>query len=109
MREAKKRDGGKCRWPRCEFAAKKLPIDACHLTHRGMGGDKGGTRTMRHQLVSLCRAHHGLFDACEIDVQPLTTEGTDGPVMFSVIDPEWSGAWLHIASESRIGVSEPRR
>ncbi len=110
MQAAKKRDGGKCRWPRCEYAKKQLPIDAAHfIQHRGIGGDPTGRRTASKALiVSLCRIHHSLFDLAEIDIQPLTDAHADGPLLFYVRDKE-TGAFQHVASERSIGVSEARR
>lgn len=63
MQAALKRDGRQCRVPKCEHRSKQLPIDPCHMRHRGMGGDPKGTRTTLETLVSLCRAHHGEYDA----------------------------------------------
>jgi len=86
MQAALKRDGRKCRWPGCIYAAKKLPIDACHLTHRGMGGNPSRSRTTRQQIVALCRIHHGQLDAGEIEIVPLTRTGADGRCIYQ----DWS-------------------
>jgi hypothetical protein len=107
MQAALKRDGRVCRFPRCEFTGKKLPIDPAHQTHRGMGGDPKGTRTTRATVIALCRVHHGQWDADEIRIEPLTAATFDGPVSFYRKHPE-TGRWLHVASETRIGVSEAR-
>lgn len=63
MQAVLKRDGRQCRVPKCEHRSKQLPIDPCHMRHRGMGGDPKGTRTTLETLVALCRAHHGEYDA----------------------------------------------
>jgi hypothetical protein len=86
MQAALKRDGRKCCVPDCIYSHKKLPVDACHLVHRGMGGNPKRDRTTRQQIVSLCRIHHGQLDAGEITVQPLTSRGTDGPCFFLLRD-----------------------
>lgn len=106
MQAAKRRDGHKCRWPSCAYAKRDLPIDACHLVHRGMGGDPKRTRTTRDQIWAACRIHHGLYDRGEIDVQPLTSAGTDGPLAF--YRRAGSGRLEHVATEVRIGVSVTR-
>jgi hypothetical protein len=86
MRAAKTRDGHRCRVPRCEYRRQGMPIDACHLTHRGMGGNPSGDRTTRDQIVSLCRIHHGLLDQGLMHVEPLTSAIADGPLEFFSVD-----------------------
>ena len=103
MREAKKRDGNICRFPMCRH--KSLPVDPCHIGgHRGIGGDPSGARTQQHLILSMCRIHHGQFDACLIDVQPQDSAlGANGPMDFFVRTE--SGRFELFASEKRIGVS----
>jgi hypothetical protein len=108
MRAAKRRDGGKCRWPNCKYAKKDLPIDAAHfLQHRGAGGNPDGSRTTRSTILSLCRIHHSLLDHCEINIQPMTDANADGPLAFFQLDKE-TGRMEHVATESRRGVPETR-
>jgi hypothetical protein len=107
MQAALKRDGRKCRWPGCIYAAKKLPIDACHVVqHRGMGGNPRGDRTTRNQIMTLCRIHHGKVDARELSVEPKTDAGTDGACAFF----RWAehGGIELVAEERTIGISETR-
>lgn len=110
MQAALVRDRRRCRWPGCtgKHRGLDLPIDPCHEKHRGIGGNPKGDRTTRDQLVALCRKHHGEWDTCMIDLRPLTGEGFDNIVAFYEQDAE-SGLMKHIASETMIGVSEPRR
>jgi len=82
MQAALKRDGRKCRVPACQYMAQNLPIDACHLRHRGMGGNPARDRTTRQQIISLCRIHHGQMDAGELVVYPMTEAGTDRQCRF---------------------------
>lgn len=109
MAEAKRRDGNKCRWPRCEF--KTLHVACAHLEHRKMGGNPLGDKTERHKLIALCIRHHDQFDGRtlpKIDIVPVNAQqGTDGPCSYFVLQE--SGQWLHVATERVIGVSEPRR
>ena len=108
MQAAKKRDGHVCRFPRCEFKSKDLPIDPAHaFKHRGIGGNPKGDLTSRELIVSLCRAHHGLLDAHEIEIDAMTTRMADGPLMFSARHRE-TGRMQCIAVEKSIGVSEAR-
>lgn len=107
MRAALVRDGHQCRFPRCEVRG--LPIDPCHLQHRGMGGNPKGDRTERKTVIALCRIHHGWYDQGELDIEPLTPELFDGPCdwyVFSTV--EYPIRRLHWATESRIGISETR-
>jgi hypothetical protein len=106
MQAALKRDGRQCRFPRCPFASKKLPIDPCHETHRGIGGDPKGTRTTRATVLSLCRIHHGMWDRGEIDCQPLTSRGFNDCTSF--FTRAESGRFECIATETKIGVSTRR-
>jgi hypothetical protein len=107
MQAAKVRDGGKCRWPRCDYAGQKLPIDPCHFVHRSMGGNPKGDRTTRQTVISLCRVHHGLFDRGDVDIVPMRpVEMADGPCVFFVRSE--SGRMDHVATERVIGVSETR-
>ena len=82
MREARHRDGDRCQFPGCAYRAMSMPIDVCHLRHRGMGGNPAGDRTTRQTLITLCRVHHGQYDAADFDIRPLQTCGTDGPCEF---------------------------
>lgn len=108
MQEAKRRDYNKCRWPGCDL--KGLHVDCAHLEHRKMGGDRSLEVTQRHKLIALCQRHHDQLDGRALPrlaVDPLnTTEGTDGLCAYYVQDE--SGAWLHVATEKHIGISEPR-
>lgn len=102
MQAALVRDERKCRVPRCEFASKKLPIDACHLRHRGIGGNPSGDRTTRETIIALCRTHHGRYDRAEMDIIPQTPAKFDGPCDYANRNGEV------FASERVIGVSTER-
>jgi hypothetical protein len=108
MRAAKKRDEGKCRRPRCPYAKDKLTIHAAHMVHRGMGGDPTGTRSSRETIISLCAIHHGMYDASDLWITPLTAQDFDGPCEYFERNPE-TGQYDHIATETRIGVSVVRQ
>ena len=106
MQAAKKRDGGKCRWPQCEYIGQKLPVDACHQVHRGQGGNPKGDRTTRQTIISLCRVHHSLWDRGGVDITPMRCDGFDGPCSYFVRGE--SGRMEHVATEKYIGVSSTR-
>lgn len=87
---ARKRDGYRCRWPSCTYRALKLPIEVAHLTHKGMGGDPRQLRTTRDQLITLCQPHHQgghSLHSGDLEIQPLTEAGTDGPCAFYEYSP----------------------
>lgn len=109
MRAAKKRDGDKCRNPRCSFKRLKLPVDACHVfQHRGMGGNPEGDRTAETRLIlSACRGCHGLLDSGELSIEPMGVEWCDGPVAWYAKDKE-TGHLVHLATEAWIGQSTTR-
>lgn len=103
MQAARKRDGNKCQFPRCEF--KDLAVEVAHLEHRKMGGNPSGEATQRHKLICLCIRRHDQFDGRtipEIDIQPVNAaQGTDGPCVFHIRDK--AGIWRYV------GISEARR
>ncbi len=109
-RDAKRRDHHRCRWPhetpeeadRCRM----LAIQAAHLTHKGMGGDKQLIRTTRELLVTFGARCHDLFDgrvfgAEQRRLQFITIEKADGPLAFEV---HRCGRWIEIGRESSVGV-----
>lgn len=107
MQAALKRDGQKCRNPLCGFKKSlELPIDACHaFKHRGLGGDPSGERTADTKLIiAFCRGCHGLFDAGEFDIEPLTLDWCDDVCAFFYKNPE-SGRMEQKATETKLGVS----
>lgn len=108
MSAARRRDGHRCRWPRCEFTG--LTLAVAHLEHRGMGGNPAGDKTERHKLILLCVRHHDRFDgraAPDVDIVPVDSRaGTDGPCVFYVRGE--SGRLEHVATERWIGVSVSR-
>lgn len=110
MQAALKRDGRKCRNPRCGFKKSlNLPVDPCHaFKHRGMGGDPSGERTAEtRQIISLCRGCHGLLDAGDLEIDPMTREWCDDRCAWYVKDKE-TGRMVHLATERYIGESTVR-
>ena len=106
MRQARRRDHGECRWPRCAYKSKSLPIDVCHDRHRGMGGNPSGGRTRLNELISLCRVHHGQLDAHEIGIETQGNQMFSGPCDF--YQRTESGRMELVWSETKIGVSVER-
>lgn len=105
MREAKARDRNVCRFPKCKW--NELRVECAHLEHRGMGGNPALDRTQRHKLITLCIRHHDIFDTGDIDIAPVTSRGTDGPVAFYEREPE-TGNMAHVYTERINLISEQR-
>ena len=103
MQAALARDGKQCRLPGCAYKKLKVTVDPCHMVHRGMGGNPKGDRTTRAMVIALCRVHHGIYDAGDIRIEPLTAQDFDGPCEFYMRGD--NGKFFHIATEKRIGVS----
>lgn len=80
MREAVRLDGRKCRIPKCDY--RDMPIDPCHVIHRGMGGNPKLDRTTLESVFAGCRIHHGMYDRGEIDHKFLSKQGTRGLMAF---------------------------
>lgn len=67
MREAVRLDHHKCRYPKCSHT--DMPVDPCHVVHRGMGGNPKLDRTTLESIFAGCRIHHGQYDRGEFDVR----------------------------------------
>ncbi len=103
-RDAKRRDGGQCRWPKCEFRKVVQPIDGAHVFQaKGMGGDPTGIRSERKHLMALCRLHHKAQEKNDLEVEGLTPELADGPCSFW--DNRGPQRYL-VAMERAIGILE---
>jgi hypothetical protein len=109
--ESKRRDGYACRAPhttRAEYeACRRLRIESCHLTHKGMGGDASGVRSETGLLVTLgLRCHRERLDG-------RTGEGPTLRVQFRNFDQRADGLlvwiekfanfWRVTHTEERIG------
>lgn len=82
MQEAKRLDGSKCPIPGCTY--RDMPVDPCHVVHRGAGGNPKGDRTTKESVFAGCRIHHGMYDRGEIELTFLNPAlGTRGPIAFS--------------------------
>lgn len=78
MRAVKAEDGHICRVPGC----KSRQVEVAHEHHRGMGGNKTLDRTVPSRLITLCVAHHDMYDRVrrpDLDIVPLTERGLRGP------------------------------
>ena len=88
---AKCRDRFRCRWPRCQYSAMKLVLDAAHIDASGMGGDPTGARMQRANLVTLCRIHHQgprSLHSGHLEIEALTPDGANGALAFYDTDTE---------------------
>lgn len=87
-KEARKRDGYRCRFPLCGCRLLRLRLEVSHQEHKGAGGNPTGTRSTVDKLITFCvhrhqhgavSVHHGTLRA-----RPLTAKGTNGPVAFDI-------------------------
>jgi hypothetical protein len=92
--KAKKRDGGRCRWPeahKCRFG-----LESAHVVDASLGG-----RMASSNLVTVCAWVHRRgpesIHGKQIKVEPLTAAGADGPLSFWRKDA--AGAWFMVARE----------
>lgn len=78
MNQARERDGNCCRY------CGKHPGEVAHMSHRGMGGNPSGSRTVAPKLLVLCKWHHVMYDAAQLVIDPLTSDGANGPLRFQL-------------------------
>lgn len=110
IRAAKRRDGHTCRVPRCRYQHEAFVLDGAHMKdrHRGMGGNPSLDRTTRATVICLCRRHHDDYDKHDaLRIEPVTAQDFDGPCEWYERDLE-TGQFMHIGTETRIGVSTTR-
>jgi hypothetical protein len=106
--KVRKRDKGRCRWPRCEFRKDGLLVEVAHVKAKGMGGDRG-KRSTANQMLCICKPHHQApYPSRSMHSGDLTilvldkALGTDGPCAF------YDGLEL-VATETAPGVLEKTR
>lgn len=116
-----------CRFPRCGCRRLGLPLEVSHnATHKGMGGNPHGDRSLAHLLVLLCRHRHqhGRVSrhAGTMRAVPLSMSGYDGRVDWQIranianeilgiepamrLQPE-AELWVSVGAEMAIGVLGP--
>jgi hypothetical protein len=89
--KVRRRDRG-CRFPLCGCRTIKLQLiagpEVSHQTHKAMGGNPSGDRSLASGMIQLCRHRHqdGIVSRHKgtMRVRELTPFGTDGPVAFDV-------------------------
>lgn len=80
----RKRDK-RCRYPFCPYCRKYkdlIPQAAHVLQAKGMSGDRTGERSTADKLMLFCPPIHGLQEKHDVQVYPLTEQGTDGACEF---------------------------
>ena len=78
-------DKRRCRYPFCPYCAKYKDLipQAAHVFQaKGMSGDRTGERSTADKLMLLCPPIHGLQETHDIQIYPLTDEGTRGACEF---------------------------
>jgi hypothetical protein len=107
---ARRRDGHRCRFPRCGCRRVSIRLEASHLKHKGAGGNPSGSRSMPAGLILMCVQRHqdGVVSVHRgtLRVRPLTRKGCNGPVAFLVDFNALPGSldysrsrWLEVARE----------
>ena len=106
-RVAKRRDGGRCRWPGRTCCSGKWALESAHFKAKGSGGDHG-RRSRVEDLITFCGLRHQgarSLHSGHCKVEPLTSQGMSGPVAFYERD-RVPGRWRLIARERSIGLLE---
>lgn len=78
----------KCRFPHCPWCReiKAMVPQAAHVFHaKGIGGDPTLVRSQPEDLMLLCPPSHGAQERGEIDVEAMTTAGSDDVCAFYVV------------------------
>lgn len=105
--DAKRRDGHRCRWPKCEYSAVDQPLDGAHVFQpKGMGGDKKLLRSERKHIMALCRLHHRAQEKHTLYVEEMTPDMADGPCMFWRESDDGSFGFYMVAQERAVGILE---
>ena len=93
------RDRMQCRWPACEYCRryKNLTLHVAHIADKGMGGSP--SRNIASNMILLCSLRHEgpiSLHSGDCKITPITTRGTDGPVMFEM---QTEAGWKVIHTE----------
>ena len=100
--QARKRDGYRCRWPKCDCRQRRDRIEVAHLRSKSLGGANEATN-----LISVCLSvHQGSHSLHSQDkrIMPLTDAGANGPVIFYARNTD--GDWYLVARERSVGLLE---
>lgn len=101
-------DGRMCRWPDCQVPPDGFwgRLEAAHYRAEGMGGDPSLERCTVNNLIACCLWHHqgprGLHSGLA-KMEPLTDQGTRGPVAFHQLEKGEAGRWY------QVGITEPQQ
>lgn len=82
-RKVRLRDRG-CRWPGCTHQKDGIRLEVAHVVSKAAGGDHG-IRSTVEQMILICYLHHQgpeSLHSKDLQIEPLTARGTDGPVSF---------------------------
>lgn len=110
-KEARKRDGHRCRFPRCGCRLLQLRLEVSHQQHKGAGGDITGKRSPVSGLITFCvhRHQHGPVSIHKgtLRARPLTPAGTNGQVAFEVdlsviLNHLDAPRWFEVARETAV-------
>lgn len=96
------RDRMTCRWPACDYCRryKNLTLHVAHLKGKGMGG--AASRNVASNMILLCSLRHEgpiSLHSGDCRITPLTSRGTDGPVMFEMQNEQKGWDVVHCEDE----------
>lgn len=119
-REARRRDGHRCRFPLCGCRRLNLALEArlevSHQTHKGASGDPTGVRSTPDLLLTLCKHRHQDGGVSRhkgtMRARYLTSDKANGPVAWDVaarlVWPNVRGDhWIEVAREVKVQQLEP--
>lgn len=90
------RDRMMCRWPACEYCRryKNLTLHVAHVQGKGRGGSN-----LASNMILICSLRHEgpiSLHSGDCRVSPLTSRGTDGPVLFEM---QTEAGWATVHAE----------
>jgi hypothetical protein len=110
--ESKVRDQRRCRLPHCPWCKeiKGMVNQSAHVIQAaGMGGDSTLIRSQVNQLLTMCPPSHAAQERGEIDVVPLTDQGTNEACAFYLVRDVYDKDTGRYSSERSLWDSEVAR
>jgi hypothetical protein len=112
--KVREREQRHCRFPLCPCHRLNWRREVAHKRHKGMGGQPEGSRSLASVMMLVCHWRH---QAAPVSLhsgrwrwEPLTDQGTDGPVSFHVSLDGHNGlitpGFVLVATERAPGVLE---
>lgn len=103
--KVRSRDKG-CRFPLCGCKKFRRQTHVSHATHKGMGGDPTGERSLQSGMVLLCPFRHTenrySIDRGTLKWEALTDDGAKGPIAWFMATGFSDKPWLCLAHETAV-------